>query len=174
MKKFLYYLEFVLVPIASVGCLVSALESGFTILIAFAWACGAFAWTFIEYAVHYYTHVTVDSNHFRHHIRPIEFAGPPLFVVGFIVWLIYGVLRMFVDQQLADAAISGLLGFYTVYLLIHDAIHRRSIEPGSWLHRLKDRHEKHHAGDESKFGVITNFWDLVFGTETDRRVKVRK
>ncbi len=95
--------------------------------------------------------------------------GVPSFVSsGLIVAVCYFPVRAF-DPIAASGFASGMLLGYAGYMFVHHAAHHMRIEPGHWLYRARLRHMAHHYRDSANFGVITGFWDRVFGTERARR-----
>ena len=63
-----------------------------------------------------------------------------------------------------SALFAGLLWGYLVFIVVHYAVHRWRIEPGSWLYPTKMRHLTHHHLENCNYGVTTIFWDVVFRT----------
>ena len=63
-----------------------------------------------------------------------------------------------------SAIFAGLLLGYLVFIVLHYAVHRWPIEPGSWLYPAKMRHLTHHRFENCNYGVTTIFWDIVFRT----------
>ena len=88
---------------------------------------------------------------------------------GFVVFLISFVPVAALAPALAIGLSVGMLTGYTVYLLVHHAIHIRAPTPGTYLYRARLHHAVHHyRDDEGNFGVTTSFWDRVFGTRIVR------
>jgi sterol desaturase/sphingolipid hydroxylase (fatty acid hydroxylase superfamily) len=59
----------------------------------------------------------------------------------------------------------GLMAGYMAFIVVHHAVHRWSLGPGSGLYEAKMRHVVHHSFNDCNFGVITSFWDIVFRTK---------
>jgi sterol desaturase/sphingolipid hydroxylase (fatty acid hydroxylase superfamily) len=114
---------------------------------------------------------------YHHHFPndPMRLVMPPLiswpvafvFVVGYEFCL---------GPERAIPAISGTLGGYLALFLVHYYVHhaRPASGPGRWLRRYHLRH--HHQDAESRYGVTSPVWDVVFGTTGARlaRAPVRR
>jgi sterol desaturase/sphingolipid hydroxylase (fatty acid hydroxylase superfamily) len=130
---------------------------------------GLAAWTLVEYLVHrfafHHRFPFGQRLHQLHHDRPSDpdaersSLSTPLFAfpVGLLLLGTAGI-------EDGSAIFAGLLSGYLVFIAIHHAVHRWTIEPGSWLYPTKIRHLKHHRFENCNFGVTTGFWDVVFGT----------
>lgn len=77
-------------------------------------------------------------------------------------------------SPLATGLSVGMLTGYTVYLLVHHAIHFRMPTPGTYHYRARLHHAAHHyRDDEGNFGVTTSFWDRVFGMRAQNHQRGR-
>lgn len=121
-------------------------------------ASGFLLWTFSEYAIHRYLHVSKNAGHFRHHVYPLQDNGPSsLHAFGvfslffFAKWICFGL-------SIALAGHAGMLTGYTLYLFVHNGVHRTKYFPKSKLRKI---HEDHHKGKNKLFGVITTLWDRL-------------
>ncbi len=95
--------------------------------------------------------------------------GIPSFLSsGIVIALGYGPFFAFAPQ-FADGFVTGALIGYAAYMIVHHATHHWRIEPGHWLYAARVRHMAHHYHDEANFGIVTGFWDWVFGTTGKRR-----
>lgn len=166
-----YYADLFFYPIVVSGLLLYDLDGeGFALHPRwwFALVSGALLWTLVEYLLHrfvYHEVAGVRELHGRHHARPNDFIGAPLWVsiVGFSALL--AVLTRLVDIEIACGLTAGLIVGYLGYLLMHDAVHRWHLGDRSWLRSHRLRHLRHHRHPEpGNFGVTTGFWDHVFGT----------
>lgn len=140
---------------------------GLSIWLSFA-LVGLVAWSLAEYAVHRFAYHRVpflQRLHDAHHAAPNELIGaPPL--IGIIIIFAFGFLPFFAfAPQAACGLTSGLLVGYMAYMLVHHASHYWKPRPGTWLHALRRHHAFHHyRSEDCNFGIITSFWDHVFGT----------
>ncbi|KAJ9597962.1 hypothetical protein L9F63_011163 [Diploptera punctata] len=61
---------------------------------------------------------------------------------------------------------AGITLGYVTYDLMHFYLHYGSPEAGSYLYYMKRYHNQHHfTHHETGFGISSNFWDKIFGTE---------
>jgi sterol desaturase/sphingolipid hydroxylase (fatty acid hydroxylase superfamily) len=129
---------------------------------------GMAAWTLLEYLVHrfvFHRYSVGRRLHQLHHDRPSDpdaersSLSTPLiaFPIGFLLVVTAGV-------EDGSAIFAGLLLGYLAFIVIHYAVHRWPIEPNSWLYSAKMLHLRHHRFEDCNYGVTTNFWDIVFGT----------
>lgn len=132
---------------------------------------GLFVWTLLEYLLHRYVlHGLEPFRHWHlvHHRRPYALIGTPtvlsliLFVVCIFVpaWLIG---NLWTGAGFTLGVVTG----YAIYSWTHHAIHHwRANAP--WLIQRKRQHAIHHHSQKGcGYGVITSFWDHVFGTAVD-------
>jgi sterol desaturase/sphingolipid hydroxylase (fatty acid hydroxylase superfamily) len=178
--KFLYFGDFGAIPIAvalltylalSAHGLRAVPEWGFALLV------GLVVWTFAEYTIHrfIYHHAPIFSAlHDAHHHEPNALIGVPSFASsGFIILVCYAPLFEFAPVFAAGLTSGALLG-YAGYMFVHHATHHWKIEPGDWLYEARMRHLSHHYYDSANFGIVTGFWDRVFGTVRARRDRLAR
>lgn len=176
-SKASYYAEVVFYPVFVSGFLLARTLAGGSVP-HFFWllVLGVFLWTLVEYLLHrFILHrlPVIMRLHALHHSRPSAYIGTPLWVsalafsgISFLpLWWIGGF-------GIATGITCGLIAGYVWYLLIHDAVHRWSLNETSWIRRAKLRHLRHHHYPEpiGNFGVTTDFWDGVFLTKIGRKV----
>jgi sterol desaturase/sphingolipid hydroxylase (fatty acid hydroxylase superfamily) len=178
--KFLYFGDFVVIPIAVVLFAGLAFaDRGFEA--APAWTLslivGAALWTLIEYLIHrflYHGAPVLTALHDAHHRDPAAYVGVPSFLSsGLIVAVCYLPLRGY-QPILAGGFTSGVLLGYAAYMFVHHATHHIAIKPGDWLYEARVRHMAHHYHDDANFGVSVGFWDRVFRTRGARRDRTAK
>jgi hypothetical protein len=77
--------------------------------------------------------------------------------------------------QQASYFLMGLSGGYFYYDTLHHVEHTRRINqiPFRWLKKRWAFHSVHHRIEQSNFGVISSFWDHVFGTH-QKQIKRRQ
>ncbi len=174
-NKFLYFGDFVAIPFAVLFfCGLSLHTAGWGAMPTFTLTLivGAAFWTFAEYWIHrtLYHHAPLLSPlHDAHHRAPNAFIGVPSFISSGFVILVCYVPLMFFSPLAADGFTSGVLIGYAGYMVVHHATHHWTIQPGDWLYNSRLRHLAHHYHDHANFGVVTGFWDRVFGTTAIRR-----
>lgn len=139
-------------------------------------AAGAFFWTFTEYVMHRFLfHFESDHPvakrlvfmfHGVHHDAPND-AGrlvmPPL--VGTVLAAgFFGIFQLVLGLAWATPFMAFFIVGYLCYDYIHFATHH--FKPRTAFGRyLKHTHMVHHySSPNSRWGVSTPFWDIVFGT----------
>ncbi|MGJ4946610.1 sterol desaturase family protein [Bradyrhizobium sp. HKCCYLS1011] len=170
-SKISYYAELFVYPVVVAGLLLYDVESdGFALhpRWLFAALCGAMLWTLAEYLVHrfvYHEVPVLKELHGMHHARPCDLVGAPIWVSVVVFLSFFAVVARFADLEIAGGSTSGLIVGYISYLLVHDAVHRWQLSEHSWLRSCRLRHLRHHRDPiPGNFGVVTGFWDHVFGT----------
>jgi sterol desaturase/sphingolipid hydroxylase (fatty acid hydroxylase superfamily) len=178
-NKFLYFGDFFAIPVALALFAWFAARTGgaaATATYLSALVIGLIVWTLAEYWIHrtlYHRAPWFSTFHDRHHAQPKAFIGLPSFLSsGIVVVLGYGPFFAFAPV-FADGFASGALIGYAAYMIVHHATHHWSIAPGDWLYRARVRHLAHHYHDDANFGIVTGFWDRVFGTDGRRRSRMR-
>ena len=170
-----YFADMIVSPLLAGGLSTFALTH-FTNYALVRWLAmvmlGVALWTLIEYATHrviYHRVPTFKKYHEAHHADPQAYIGAPPLLGTIVVFLISFVPVATLAPALAIGLSVGMLRGYTVYLLVHHAIHIRTPTPGTYLYRARLHHAVHHyRDDEGNFGVTTSFWDRVFGTRIVR------
>jgi sterol desaturase/sphingolipid hydroxylase (fatty acid hydroxylase superfamily) len=131
---------------------------------------GVFVFTLVEYSIHRWLlhdpRSVLFQAHEAHHLdpdKPSAFLFPASFVVLMPIWLLLaGWLRI----PGASFFLCGFSAAYFYYGLLHHFEHTTRINqiPFRWLQGRWAAHSVHHRRDNSNFGVMTSFWDYVFGT----------
>jgi sterol desaturase/sphingolipid hydroxylase (fatty acid hydroxylase superfamily) len=178
--KFLYFGDFVAIPVA-VALFAYLAFSAHGLYVIPEWSValviGLALWTFAEYVIHrwVYHHAPVFSAlHDSHHREPKAMIGVPSFASsGFIILVCYAPLFFFAPVFAAGLTSGVLLG-YALYMLVHHATHHWTIQPGDWLYEARMRHLSHHYYDSANFGIVTGFWDRMFGTIRARRDRLAR
>ena len=167
-----------LAPVAALVLVHFYAGAGADVFVAAAvWLGGFLFWTLVEYLFHRFLyhpfgpHKSVRLTpfflltHGRHHrlpgregigFLPVWQGYPFLLLLGGFFYLLLG--------SWAFLFLSGFILGYSLYTLIHYAIHRLP-PPFGWLAPLWRHHQLHHAGDPHlRFGVTTTWWDRLLGT----------
>lgn len=174
-NKFLYFGDFFAIPVAmAVFAWMAFATRGASAFPAFSLALvvGILVWTLAEYWVHralYHHAPWLSELHDRHHTTPTAYIGAPSFLSsGFVILVAYAPFFAF-WPVFADGFVVGALIGYTVYMIVHHATHHWTLAPGDWLYPARVRHMAHHYHDDIHFGIVTGFWDRIFGTAGRRR-----
>lgn len=140
---------------------------------------GLFLWTFIEYALHRFLfhldhylpdHPIALSLHFTmhgvHHYLPMDkmrlVMPPALFCI--LAYPFYRLVFAVFPYYMACSGFSGGLLGYVCYDVTHYVLHHTQLP--QFLQELKTYHLEHHYKNyELGFGVTSQFWDVIFGTE---------
>lgn len=129
---------------------------------------GLAAWTLLEYLVHrivFHRHSVGRRLHQLHHDHPNDPDAERSSLSTPLIAFPIGVLFLGVaGVEDGSAIFAGLLLGYLVFIVVHYAVHRWTIEPNSWLYSAKIRHLTHHRFENCNYGVTTIFWDIVFHT----------
>lgn len=131
-------------------------------------AAGLAAWTALEYALHRWVlhrMAPFSRLHALHHEHPGASIGTPTWLSVSLFFAVWMALAQAASMPTAGGLTTGLTLGYLAYAIVHDAVHHRRSRRGSWLHRTKVRHARHHAAHSSTdFGVSTGLWDVVLRT----------
>lgn len=147
--------------------------------IIFSSLFGLFFFSLIEYAVHRWLLHDPRSAlfylHDAHHNNPEKtsaFLFPTSFLLLMPVWCL---LTWGLHFQQASYFLMGLSGGYFYFDTLHHVEHTTRINqiPFRWLKKRWAFHSVHHRIDQSNFGVISSFWDYVFGTH-QKQIKRRQ
>jgi dihydroceramide fatty acyl 2-hydroxylase len=138
-------------------------------------ALGLFAWTLVEWVLHWSMHVRTpwkgfrnfqEFAHLRHHREPDDLPGSIVTLRGSIpLALLFFGLSLALFRSLVPATLfyAGMTAGYVFYEFVHFATHARWKIPAiTWLERY---HALHHSRQWNRtFGVSCPLWDYVFGT----------
>ena len=139
---------------------------------------GLIAWSLAEYWVHRYFYHEVPilrDLHEKHHAEPEALIGGPPLLMIVIIFTLAWLPLIFVSGPVAQGFTIGVLVGYMAYMLVHHAVHHWHSAPGSLLYALRHHHARHHYRDDDRnFGIITPFWDGVFGTSVPSSASARR
>jgi sterol desaturase/sphingolipid hydroxylase (fatty acid hydroxylase superfamily) len=148
--------------------LVSSLSS--LSLVGFGFVC----WTLAEYLVHRFVFhhfpIFVDL-HRAHHDSPRALIGSPTILTALAFYCFaYWPASELEGHNSAASWLAGLMFGYVCYVTVHYLVHQNIGDAFHPIRKLKRQHAIHHHNREGKynFGVITLFWDRVFGTLAKR------
>jgi len=143
---------------------------------------GLALWTLMEYLVHRFVlhvafpagkhwprrvlHELFDAAHADHHAQPwdgyhINGHLDTLFVAA---WLVP--LSFLAPPQTASVAVAALFAGYTAEEWAHHAMHFRNFR-WRYFQYVRRRHLYHHSrhGVGTAYGITSDLWDKVFGTQ---------
>lgn len=180
LNRFLYFGDFVAGPAVVVLLAAMAIRAGgsgaFTIWLSATFA-GLVSWTFFEYVIHrwvYHRVPGIKKYHDAHHDAPLEMIGAPSFVSLVIIMVLCFLPLMPLGFATAGGFASGVILGYMGYMIVHHGTHHWQPNHGSWLYQARVHHMAHHfARVEGNYGIVTSFWDRVFGTMVERRQRNR-
>ena len=171
---------FLLVGVATaLYCYLSLKINVFIIVALFV--AGLFAFTLVEYLIHRFVfHFNASTPgqellkykiHGVHHHFPKDkdrLAMPPFMSLTLAV--LFFLLYKWLFGNYGIALFSGFVSGYSVYLIIHYAVHRYR-QPRNFLSILWKHHSLHHyRSDNSAFSVSNPMWDYIFGTMPDKKI----
>ena len=172
MSAVAFHLDYFVFPPVIIGCFVLALQQ-LNVAIALALVLvGMAAWTLAEYLLHRYAlhrWPYFSQHHQAHHDSPrAMIAAPTLFTLAFFgstfllpPWFATG-------KPVALATFAGFLAGYVAFAAVHHTVHHAEGQ-GPILRHFKKIHAIHHHGSsDHNFGVLTGFWDRVFGTYSNK------
>ncbi len=146
-------------------------EGGQSLLVWYEWiyisVLGLFLWTLVEYLMHKYPyHIwvsTFEKAHKLHHERPYDLMGVPWYITLVSVVGIYFGLANFLNPAYLSLYMASIWLGYIGYCVTHHAIHHWKFD-NKLFKKLKKNHYIHHARPDKNIGMVTTFWDVVFGT----------
>jgi sterol desaturase/sphingolipid hydroxylase (fatty acid hydroxylase superfamily) len=130
-------------------------------------AMGLFLWTFLEYLLHRFAYHKGPGvfvmGHAMHHEKPRALLGVPYYVTA-VIWIsLYFALSFFFHPGVVAIAMGACWLGYILYCVAHHAAHHW-VPKNAHLKRLRTHHLLHHHHEDKNFGMMTTFWDKVFGT----------
>lgn len=143
--------------------------------VVYMFPLGMLTFSLVEYAIHrwvFHFHAVTEKQlnlkykiHGVHHEFPRDkdrLVMPPVLSI-LIALLFYGLFSLLTGKYVL-LFFPGFLSGYSIYLLIHYAVHRYR-PPAHFLKFLWTHHALHHyKSEDAAFGVSNPFWDYLFGT----------
>ena len=168
MTPFTFFLDFYVYPVVIAFCLSLAFLYTNLIHIAALAIVGLAVWTFAEYLLHRFVlhhWPYFKDQHQAHHDETREMIGTPtIFSLLVFYVLIYLPLWLGFGSGYALPLFAGFIAGYLAFDGVHYAVHHMQGQ-GRLLRAWKKIHAIHHHGDaDHNYGVLTDFWDRVFGT----------
>lgn len=169
LSRVAYYLDFFLVPVATLLLCVIALQNLSAYRSLQCLLVGMVIWSLAEYIIHRYIFHDIPvfrPMHDIHHNLPKSYVGVASWgtFTGFgIFWsLIFTVSQ---SIAVASAVVAGIFLGYMFYITIHDRMHHGNRKNfGKYMSFMYKHHASHHRGGEANFGVTSPIWDYIFRT----------
>jgi sterol desaturase/sphingolipid hydroxylase (fatty acid hydroxylase superfamily) len=142
-------------------------------------------WTLSEYCIHRFVfhfepeqglgarlHWMVHGVHHDHPNDPMRLVMPPVVSLP-LAAMFCGIFIGVFGTPLAWAVTAGFFAGYLFYDMLHFALHHA--RPKSRVGKLlRDLHMRHHFEDDERgFAVSAPWWDVVFGTYSQRARRSR-
>lgn len=142
---------------------------------------GLFIWTLTEYVLHRFVfHFYPKSEwgrrihfifHGVHHDYPNDaqrLVMPPSASIP-LAAAFYFLFRAIFPTYMLDGFFAGFIMGYLFYDMTHYMLHHAKFSNPFWK-KLKQHHMLHHYDDSTKgYGVTSDIWDKVFGSELTKR-----
>jgi dihydroceramide fatty acyl 2-hydroxylase len=151
---------------------------------AVGWMLAGYAfWTLTEYWLHRTVfhfepeaglgrrlHWMIHGVHHDHPNDPLRLVMPPSASVP-LALAFCGLFWLVLGADAAPAFGAGFLAGYLAYDMLHYHVHHHL--PRTRVgRRLRELHMRHHFQDHERgFGVSAPWWDYVFGTPPQRRIR---
>jgi sterol desaturase/sphingolipid hydroxylase (fatty acid hydroxylase superfamily) len=112
----------------------------------------------------------IHGVHHDHPNDPLRLVMPPSASVP-LALCFAGVFWLALGGAWFMPFLSGFLAGYLIYDMVHYHVHHH--RPRTAVgRRLRELHMRHHFQDHERgFGVSAPYWDHVFGTPPERRVR---
>lgn len=137
---------------------------------------GIFSWTFVEYVLHRFVfhyqpkselgkkiHFIFHGVHHSYPRDPLRLVMPPSVSVP-LAFMFYFLFKLLFPNNLHLPFFAGFVLGYLIYDITHYAVHHFPIKSKLFL-KIKSHHMKHHySNEDSRFGVSSPLWDIIFGT----------
>lgn len=168
MTPFTFFLDFYVYPVVILFCLGLALLYAHLTTIILLTAAGLAVWTFAEYLLHrfvlHHWPYFVDLHQAHHDETKGMIGTPTVFSLLFFYVAIYLPLWLGLGSAYALPLFAGFIAGYLAFDVVHYSVHHLQGQ-NRLLRRWKKIHAIHHHGDaDHNYGVLTDFWDRVFGT----------
>jgi len=128
---------------------------------------GYASWTLTEYIFHRWIYHQVKGifvdGHTIHHNDSQVLIAMPWAMTTVTVFALWHFISQVYSVPYFSGALSGWLGGYVYYSLVHHSHHHWNIKT-TWFRKLKAYHRIHHQFPEYNFGVTMRSWDMIFGT----------
>ena len=168
MSKVAFHLDFVAYPPVIIICLYMVQGKISVAFIVFLFIFGLVIWTLAEYLLHRFVlhgWPFFARYHHAHHDNPSALiASPTLFSLGVFVSTALIPATLLLGFWPALPCFAGFLMGYIAFAAVRETVHHAQSQNAVVRHFKLFHARHHHATQASNFGVLTSFWDRVFGT----------
>jgi 4-hydroxysphinganine ceramide fatty acyl 2-hydroxylase len=143
--------------------------------ILYLFPAGVLLFTLVEYLIHrfvfHFNPVNEKQEKIKYNIHGVHHEFPrdkdrlvmPPVISAVLAILFFSIFKVLMDDYVY-LFYPGFLCGYSIYLLIHYAVHRYR-PPQNFLKYYWKHHSLHHyKSDDTAFSVSFPFWDYLFGT----------
>ena len=178
MSKTAFHLDYVAYPPVIVICLYMVRGKISIAAIVLLFIFGLTIWTLAEYLLHRFVlhgWPFFAKYHQAHHDDPSALiASPTLFSLGVFASIALLPATLLLGLWPALPCFAGFLVGYIAFAAVHEIIHHSQSQNAVARHFKHFHARHHHATPARNFGVLTSFWDRIFGTyEMQRRNRLR-
>ena len=178
MSKIAFHLDYFVFPLVIAFCLYFGRGKYGLLSTACLFTLGLMFWTLAEYFLHrvvLHGWPYFAKFHQAHHDDPRALiAAPTVFSLGIFTSIALLPATLLFGLWPALPWFAGFLSGYVAFGAVHHIVHH-SESQHVFIRHFKKFHARHHHGTEQQnFGVLTSFWDRVFGTcETPKRERLK-
>lgn len=131
---------------------------------------GLILFSLAEYSIHRWLLHDPESIFFPLHAvhhndpeKPSAFIFPASLAILVPLWFLF----TWIHFPSPSFFLCGFSAGYFYFGMLHHIEHSTRVNqiPFRWLQKRWAAHSVHHHIDQSNFGVMTSFWDYVFGTQ---------
>ncbi len=144
-----------------------------SLLSGLGWAAlGFFIYTLTEYIFHRFLYHEWTSvfvkGHALHHENPTGLLGLPWYIpYPFLIGIYLGLAWLIPNNFAVGVGMAMWWFGFVAYCGVHHSIHHFNFR-FAWFRRLKVHHKVHHAAENTNYGVLTTFWDVIFRTKLQK------
>lgn len=124
-------------------------------------------WTFLEYWLHRVAYHVGNTpfvvGHELHHEKPKALLGVPYYLTAALYIPLSWGLSTVLPMGPTSTALGACWAGYIFYCAVHHSSHHWLLK-NSLMKGLRGHHLQHHFHWDKNFGMVTSFWDKVFGT----------
>ena len=168
MSKIAYHLDYFAFPLVIAFCLYFGRGKYGLLSTACLFTLGLMFWTLAEYFLHRFVlhgWPFFAKFHQAHHDDPHALiAAPTVFSLGIFAGIALLPATLLAGLWPALPWFAGFLSGYLAFGTIHHIVHQSESQHVVIRHFKKFHARHHHGTDGQNFGVLTSFWDRVFGT----------